>query len=157
MGHQAIVVRGFLGWANPGSGVSGNLEAYGPEGRWGRNRQGHLLGDALAEAGQSEGAQLFVVAVPRSAQPHGDADAHEALMGAIERAVSAAVEAALPDPSGEYRLLGKDAGGCSIACSEMHTFSWPCEQAFITVDELLWWRRLRLRLAALFGRPDPHG
>jgi len=89
------VVRGFLGWANPSSNVTGSLEAYGPEGRWGRERHGHLLGDALAEAGLTEGTALFVVGVPRSAQPHGDALAHEAMMRAVERAVSDAAERVL--------------------------------------------------------------
>lgn len=31
--------------------------------------------------------------------------------------------------AGERRLLGRDAGGCTDACSECHTFSWPCEQS----------------------------
>lgn len=36
----------------------------------------------------------------------------------------------------ESRLvpLGDRAGGCTEACSEMHTFTWPCEQAMISAD-----------------------
>lgn len=50
-------------------------------------------------------------------------------------------------------LLGKRAGGCTESCSEMHTFSWPCEQAFILLSDLSWWQRLRFRLARN-GRTD---
>lgn len=89
----AQVVRGFLGWGNRKSG----LEAYGPEGRWGNGEEGDLLGDALAREGSSEGAVLFVVAVPRSDQPHGDKHAHDALMNRIEQAVTAAANEWLHD------------------------------------------------------------
>lgn len=34
-------------------------------------------------------------------------------------------------PDRARRLLGRDAGGCTDACSEMHTYSWPCEQSMI--------------------------
>lgn len=64
-----VVLRGVLGWGNR----KGGLEAYGPGGRWVPNRNGQegggdLLGDALEEAGASEGATLLVIAIPR----HGD-------------------------------------------------------------------------------------
>lgn len=65
-----VVIRGHLGWGNRKSG----LDAYGPGGRWDpppevmaeNARHGDLLGDALDRAGVSEGAELIVVAVPRS-------------------------------------------------------------------------------------------
>lgn len=89
---SAVVVRGFLGWANPGSNVTHSLEAYGPGGRWGNGRLGHLLSDAIAEAGLTEGAELFVVAVPRADQPHGDQLAHDLLMRRIEQVVRDATD-----------------------------------------------------------------
>jgi hypothetical protein len=59
---EPTAIRGVLGWGNRKSG----LEVYGPDGRWGgTGRDGDLLGDALARAGQTEGASLVVVAVPR--------------------------------------------------------------------------------------------
>lgn len=39
------------------------------------------------------------------------------------------------------RQLGMDAGGCTESCSEMHTFSWPCELSM--VDESYRPRRRR--------------
>lgn len=57
-----IFVKGFLGWGNRKNGV----EAYGPGGRWGgEDRDGDLLGDALAREGDLEGSTLFVVSVSR--------------------------------------------------------------------------------------------
>lgn len=49
------------------------------------------------------------------------------------------------------RLLGMDAGGCTESCSEMHTFSWPCEQAM--VDES-YGPRLRWRITWRGGPVD---
>ena len=39
-----------------------------------------------------------------------------------------------------YRVLGRDAGGCSEACSEMHTYSWPCELSVLPPDQAGWQR-----------------
>lgn len=44
------------------------------------------------------------------------------------------------------RLLGTRAGGCTEACSEMHTFSWPCEQSVLPPRPnafVRFWRRHR--------------
>lgn len=63
---KPVVLRGILGWGNR----KGDLEAYGPGGRWAdavhpNSPSGDLLGDALERAGASEGATLLVIAVER--------------------------------------------------------------------------------------------
>lgn len=82
---MTVIVRGILGWGNR----KGGLEAYGPGGRWGDRRNGDLLGDTLDKLGAGEGAELIVVAVPRS--EHNRADDIE---NAVTAAVLAAMEAA---------------------------------------------------------------
>lgn len=72
MADDAIVVRGNLGWSN-GHKTASSYDVYGPDGRWGRRprngdpieTQGHLLADALNEAGAHEGARFVVVAINR--------------------------------------------------------------------------------------------
>lgn len=77
MDHKPIVMEGVLGWGNGDRRPApGSLDAYGPEGRWGRRyagngaligaeTRGDHLADALVEAGAHEGATLIVVAVNR--------------------------------------------------------------------------------------------
>lgn len=51
--------------------------------------------------------------------------------------------------------LGDRAGGCSSACSEMHTFTWPCASSMWPVQRA-WWQRpaawLRRRLCVMCWR-----
>lgn len=41
------------------------------------------------------------------------------------------------------RLLGSAAGGCTSACSEMHTFSWPCSLSVMPAP-LRWTELVRI-------------
>lgn len=97
---KPFLLLGSVGWGNRKSG----LEAYGPGGRWsqlpdrtaveppqgGDPRDGDLLGDALdrewtAAGGHPhglEGADLFVIAVPRSHD-------HGRMLGDVETFMSA--------------------------------------------------------------------
>lgn len=54
-------------------------------------------------------------------------------------------------------LLGRDAGGCSPACSEGHTYFWPCEQSMIYLSDkrrrLQWHRRLARAMGGEWWEP----
>lgn len=86
----AVLLRGILGWGNRKAG----LDAYGPDGRWGGDEHGDLLGDALERAGAGEADTLVVVAIPLR-QPH-----HDKTVAAVETAIEAALSgsSAVPPP-----------------------------------------------------------
>ena len=75
MSDEVVIVKGRLGWGNPGSGTAHQFEVYGPGDRWAPPRPGQkvqggdLIADALAEAGATEGHQVLVIAIPRFANP----------------------------------------------------------------------------------------
>ena len=94
MSDEVVIVKGRLGWGNPGSGSASQFELYGPGDRWApmRNGQrvhgGDLIADALAEAGASEGHQVLVIAIPRFANP--------AVLDAMEKAIRDGITYVLP-------------------------------------------------------------
>lgn len=86
-----VNVQGILGWANPDRRPATSLDAYGPDGRWGkavshqgRETQGHHLADALVGLGAGEGAVLLVVAVNRGPD-------QEATVARLREALTAAI------------------------------------------------------------------